>query len=128
ISIKQNALVYSPFTVGFLKPVIVFPVGLVNQLSIQETEAILVHEMAHILRKDYLINLMVSVIKACMYYHPVVWWLDKVIQNEREYACDQMAINLTGQPIQYAKLLISLQEKSLSIPCAMHMAGDYSFT
>lgn len=112
IALMESALVRSPLTLGFLKPVILFPIGYINKLSEAEVEAILAHELAHIVRRDYLVNLLQSFIESLFYYHPAVWWLSAQVRNERESACDEMAIALLGDKLSYAKALVAIQEMS----------------
>jgi beta-lactamase regulating signal transducer with metallopeptidase domain len=131
IDLFESSKISSPLVIGFLKPMILFPIGLINKLSPEETEAILVHELSHIKRNDYLINLFLSGIHMVFHYHPVVWWLVSKAKTEREHCCDIIAIeSLNNNPIQYAKTLIRLQQftinsKDLSVAFAGH---DSSFS
>ncbi len=99
-----------PFTTGYLKPIIIFPIGLLNQLEFKEVEAILAHELAHIKFDDYLWNLFFSFIEAMFYFHPIVWWLSKEINELREERCDQEAIRILDNRFLYAKTLVRMQE------------------
>ena len=110
IDLLESALVRSSLTIGHLKPVILFPIGLLNRLSESEVEAILAHELAHILRRDYIFNVLQSVVEVIFYFHPAVWWLSAQIRQERESACDDQAIALLGSKINYAKALVTIQE------------------
>ncbi|MFN4254239.1 MAG: M56 family metallopeptidase [Saprospiraceae bacterium] len=110
IDLLESALVRSPLTVGWLRPAILFPIGIVNRLSEQEVEAILAHELAHIARHDYLFNLLQSLVETLFYYHPAVWWLSAQVRNERESACDDLAIGWLGNRLGYAKALVAMQE------------------
>lgn len=112
-TIAESRLIPSPVTIGHLKPMILFPIGLVNQLSIREVEAILTHELAHIVRRDYLSNLIQSFIETLFYYHPVTWWISKVVRMERENRADDLAISWCGDPLGYAKALMTVQEMEL---------------
>ncbi len=100
----------SPVTIGHLKPVILFPVAIVNRLQPHEVEAILAHELAHIVRRDYLANLVQSFIEAVFYYHPVVWWMSGVVRAERENLADDLAVRWHGDAIGYARTLLAVQE------------------
>lgn len=100
----------SPFTLGFIKPMVFFPMTLVTLLEASEIEAILAHELAHIKRNDFITNAFSSMIEVVMYYHPVVWWLQKQLDIHRENACDDMAIGYVGDKMVYAKSLVKLQE------------------
>ncbi|HRD06228.1 MAG: M56 family metallopeptidase [Saprospiraceae bacterium] len=124
VALLESALVMSPLVVGHLKPVIFFPMGAINRLSPEEVEAILAHELAHIMRHDYLINLVVSCVESFYYFHPAMWWLTSQIKTEREHCCDDLAIKATGRPLQYAQSLVAVQEMALTAPrLAMQFAG-----
>ena len=111
LALLESALVRSPLTIGWLKPAILFPIGVINKLSEQEVEAILAHELAHIVRHDYLFNLLQSFTETLFYYHPAVWWLSAQVRNEREHACDDLAIQWLGDNrLVYAKSLVAMQE------------------
>ncbi len=110
IELVESALVKTPLVVGYFKPMILFPMGIINRLSPEEVEAILAHELAHIMRHDYLFNILQSVVEALFYYHPAVWWLSNQIRNERESACDEIAIDLINDKLNYAKALVTIQE------------------
>lgn len=116
IHLAESALIQSPMVIGHIKPLILLPVGAVNGLSPREVEAILAHELAHILRNDYLINIVQSVVEVLYYYHPAVWWISSHIRREREAHCDDMAVSLCGNSLEYAKALVSLQEAQHKSP------------
>ena len=124
IELLESALVRSPLTIGHLKPVILFPIGLINRLSESEVEAILAHELAHILRRDYIFNILQSVVEVVFYFHPAVWWLSNQVRQERESACDDQAIALLGDKLNYAKALVTIQEMAfLPMSPALAFAG-----
>lgn len=110
VVVKYTDKVISPAVVGVLKPVILFPAAMVSQLSVEEVESILIHELAHIKRNDFLINLCVATITTIYYYHPLVWWLNRQIDQERESSCDQYVMDLGYSPFNYAHTLVKLQE------------------
>jgi beta-lactamase regulating signal transducer with metallopeptidase domain len=112
VDLVESAMVRTPVVVGFLKPMILFPMGVINRLAPEEVEAILAHELAHVLRHDYIFNIFQSIVEALFYYHPAVWWLSGQIRNERESACDDIAINLINSKMNYAKALVTIQEMS----------------
>ncbi|MCC6410754.1 MAG: M48 family metalloprotease [Saprospiraceae bacterium] len=116
VLLLESALVHTPLTLGFLKPLILMPVGLINQLSASEVEAILAHELAHIARRDWLFNLFQAFMETLFYYHPAVWWLSDRIRAERENCCDDVAVALSGNPLMYAKTLVRLQEMARPTP------------
>lgn len=106
----ESTLVNSPVTIGHLKPLILFPVGILNQLSPKEVEAILTHELAHIVRRDYLSNLVQSFIETLFYYHPITWWISGMVRSERENRADDLAVKWCGDHLGYAKALMTVQE------------------
>ncbi len=110
VDLLESAMVRSPLVVGYLKPVILFPIGAINHLSTEQVEAVLAHELAHILRNDYIFNILQSVMEALFYFHPAVWWLSTQVRTEREHCCDDLAVQLCGNSIEYAKSLVLLQE------------------
>lgn len=125
VELVESALVRSPIVVGHLKPMILFPIGAINRLSNHEVEAILAHELAHVLRHDYLFNILQNVIEALFYFHPAVWWLSSQIRTERENCCDDVAISICGNAVTYAKSLVSVQEMAFYSPqLAMAFAGN----
>lgn len=95
----------TPLTLGFLKPIILFPIKMLSDLSDKEAEAVIAHELAHIVRNDYLFNIIQSVIEILFFYHPAVWGISAHIRAEREHACDDIAINITGDKLSYAQAL-----------------------
>jgi beta-lactamase regulating signal transducer with metallopeptidase domain/uncharacterized membrane protein len=110
VDLVESALVRTPVVIGHLKPMILFPLGVINRLSPQEVEAILAHELAHVARYDFVFNIVQSLVEALFYYHPTVWWLSEQARNEREMASDHFAIGLTGDSLSYAKALVTIQE------------------
>ena len=109
-AVGSSAWMPSPATIGHLKPVILFPVAIINRLEPHEVEAILAHELAHIVRRDYLANLVQSFIEAVFYYHPVVWWMSGVVRAERENRADDLAVRWHGDAVGYARTLLAVQE------------------
>lgn len=125
IELAESALVKVPMVIGHFKPIILLPLGAVTQLSTKEIEAILAHELAHIARNDYLLNILQSIIEVLFYFNPAVWWISANIRTERENCCDDIAIDLCGNSLTYAKALVSLQEISHTAPAlAMPFVGN----
>lgn len=116
VKLLESALAKTPMVVGWLKPVILLPVGAVNHLSAAQVEAILAHELAHIARHDYILNLLQSFIEVLFYFNPAIWWISKQIRTERENCCDDVAVKLCGNSLAYAKALVGLQEMQLATP------------
>ncbi len=122
----ESSKVSSPLTFGFFKSIVLLPIGLINQLTIEEVDAILYHEVAHIIRKDFLMNLILTSIETLYYYHPVVWWISHVAKIEREHSCDQAALRNGVSKLDYAKLLVKLQDLNLrgTTSLAMHFSDN----
>lgn len=105
LSTKVNV----PLVIGYFKPVVLFPVALATQLDLKQVEAILIHELSHVRRNDYLINLVKTCIETLLFFNPFVWLTTKFIQIEREHACDDLVVNITGTPLTYAHALLKLE-------------------
>lgn len=124
VELVESAMVRTPIVVGHLKPMILFPIGIINRLSEKEVEAILAHELAHIMRHDYVFNILQSIAEAIFYYHPAVWWISTQIRDEREMACDEIALNLIDDQMNYAKALVAIQEMAyLPFTASLAFAG-----
>ena len=95
--------------IGHIKPIILLPMAIVNQLSIKEVEAILVHELAHVRRYDYLLNMLQALVELFCYYHPALHWLNAQIRQDREYCADEITVAHGIPAVDYAKLLLRLQ-------------------
>lgn len=106
----QSALVEVPAVIGWLRPVILLPASCLAGLSPAQLESILAHELAHIRRHDYLVNLLQSVVETLLFYHPAVWWVSRQIREEREHCCDDIAVKICGDPVAYARALATLEE------------------
>jgi hypothetical protein len=101
-----------PTAIGFTKPRVVIPSWTVEELSSLELNAILLHELAHLRRRDDWTNLIQKIVGALLFFHPAVWWIEKKLALEREMACDDLVLAETASPRAYAECLVSLAEKS----------------
>ncbi len=110
VRLLESTLVEVPTVIGWIKPVILLPASALSGLSLPQLEAILAHELAHIRRHDYLVNLVQTLVETLLFYHPAVWWLSRRIRVERENCCDDLAVRLCGDPYTYAKALADLEE------------------
>jgi HEAT repeat protein/beta-lactamase regulating signal transducer with metallopeptidase domain len=106
----ESALVNVPMVVGWLRPVILLPASSLTGLSQQQLEAIIAHELAHIRRHDYLINLLQAVVETLLFYHPAVWWVSRRIRQEREHCCDDLAVAVCGDALTYARALLEMEQ------------------
>ncbi len=109
VRLLTSALVQVPTVVGWLRPVVLMPIGALAGLPAEHIEALLAHELAHIRRHDYLINILQSVAEALLFYHPAVWWISTQIRNERELCCDDVAVAISGDALIYARALADLE-------------------
>ena len=100
-----NNYLQSPVVVGVLQPTLVLPASLMTGMTPDDLRALFAHELAHIRRHDYLINLMQLGVESLLFFNPAVWWISHQIRVEREACCDQLAVGLTDQPLRYAQLL-----------------------
>ncbi|MCI4668298.1 MAG: T9SS type A sorting domain-containing protein [Bacteroidia bacterium] len=112
-----------PITIFHLKPIILFPLGMLMGLNPEQLEAILMHELAHIRRADYLVNIFQSFIEIILFYHPAVWWISGRIRLERENCCDDLVIRLGMDPFSYAEALTHVQSFNQSIKPMLSMSA-----
>jgi uncharacterized protein (TIGR03435 family) len=112
VRLLVSPLVQAPAVVGWLRPVVLAPVGALAGLPPEQIEALLLHELAHIRRHDYLVNIAQSVIEALLFYHPAVWWVSSQIRAERELCCDDMAVSAGGDATVFARALAELELES----------------
>jgi len=100
----------TPAVIGFLKPVLLIPVSFFTGVDSSYIEAIILHELAHIKRYDYLVNIIQLIIETLGFFHPAVWWISSQIRRERENCCDDFAVELLGDKFIYVKSLVQLEE------------------
>lgn len=110
VTLLESCFAEVPVVIGHLRPVILMPVGLLAGLPVAQVEAILLHELAHIRRADYLVNLMQTLIEGVLFYHPAAWWISGVIRAERENCCDDLVVLTNGDAHEYARALAALAE------------------
>jgi len=129
VRLLESTRVDVPTVIGWLKPVILLPVSALAGLSQAQVEAILAHELAHIRRHDYLVNLLQALLETLLFYHPAVWWLSGRIRAERENCCDDLAVSLCGDPVAYARALADLEElRGSSVHLALAATGGHLLT
>jgi GWxTD domain-containing protein len=116
VRLANSALVQVPTVIGWLKPVVLIPLGCLIGLSPVQIEAIFAHELAHIHRHDYLASVAQSLAEAILFYHPAVWWVSKQMRKERENCCDDLAVSACGDSLSYAKALSILEERRSTYP------------
>lgn len=113
---------HSPVSVGWWKPVVLLPASLVTRMPRELIEALLAHELAHIKRHDYLINVLQSVLEALLFFHPVVWWLSRQARIERELVADRIAAQTLESPHRLAVALAQLSELGAERTPSFHLA------
>jgi bla regulator protein blaR1 len=115
VSLLESALIKIPAVVGFLKPVILVPVGMLAHISPQQVESILLHELAHIRRQDYLLNLIQHLVDTIFFFNPALIWVSSLIREERENCCDDVAIRETRSRKQLIAALVAFHEYKQSV-------------
>jgi len=105
VRLMISPAVQAPAVLGWIRPMVLVPAGALAGLPAEQLEAVLLHELAHIRRHDYLVNLAQGAIESLLFYHPAVWWISAQIREEREHCCDDVAVALTGDAIAYARTL-----------------------
>jgi len=99
----------TPVVIGWLRPVILAPLGVLSGLAPEQVEALLAHELAHVRRYDYLVNILQGIVESLLFYHPAVWWISNQIRAEREHCCDDLAVAASGDVLVYARALAKLE-------------------
>ncbi|MFI4921926.1 MAG: M56 family metallopeptidase, partial [Gammaproteobacteria bacterium] len=118
------AKVAVPCVVGWMKPVILLPPAALTGLSPAQLEMVLAHELAHIRRHDYLVNLLQLLVETLLFYHPVVRWISQDARRERELCCDDSAVHACGDPLHYAHALTDLADiQAADLRVAMGLNG-----
>ena len=126
VRLCRSALVEVPTVVGHLRPIILIPAGALVGLTPQQLEAVLAHELAHVRRYDYAVNLLQTVVETLLFYHPAAWWLSGRVRAEREHACDDAAVEATGDALSYARALAALEQLRADAgpPVALALAAN----
>jgi GWxTD domain-containing protein len=115
VTLLESCLAEVPVVIGYVRPVILMPVGLLAGLPAGQIESILLHELAHIRRHDYLVNLLQIVVESLVFYHPAVWWISGVMRAERENCCDDLVVATQGDAFAYAAALTALEQNRGSV-------------
>lgn len=124
VRITESMLVQVPTMIGWLKPVILLPATAVTGLDEMQLRAMIAHELAHIKRHDYLVNIIQTAFEILGFYHPAVWWMSKQVRIERENCCDDMAAELVQDRTAYARALFSMEEIRIQqLSLAMRASG-----
>ncbi len=116
VELRESVQVAVPIVIGFIKPIVLVPLGMLANLPAAQVEAILLHELAHIRRRDYLVNLLQVFCENIFFFNPAVWWMSKLIREEREHCCDDLAISVIHNKTSFIQALVSFQEYNQSRP------------
>ena len=124
VTIKLSSLIDVPCALGYFKPLILLPVTMTTNLTTAEVEAIILHELSHIKRNDYLVNLLQQFITVLLFFNPFTQLINGIINQERENGCDDLVVEHTGEPLIYAQALIKLEEvRKINLQFAMAATG-----
>jgi bla regulator protein blaR1 len=124
VHIYLSNLVKTPLTIGFLKPIILIPLASINHLNTEQMEAVILHELAHIKRFDYLVNLLLSIIESTLFFNPFMQLLSKHIKRERENSCDDWVLQYEYNAATYAKALIKIATLQIAQPSFAMRAAE----
>lgn len=115
VRLLESRLVQAPMVLGHLKPVIFVPLGLINHLPPDEIELVLLHELAHIRRHDYLVNMIQQLAECVLFFNPGLLWVSSLLREERENCCDDIAIARTGDRVGLVRALVRIKEHSMGV-------------
>jgi HEAT repeat protein/beta-lactamase regulating signal transducer with metallopeptidase domain len=116
VRLLESLLVEVPAVIGWLRPVVLVPASALIGLTPQQLEVLLAHELAHVRRYDYLLNVIQCVIETLLFYHPAVWWVSRRIREEREHCCDDLVVRVCGDPHLYATALVGMERIRSTTP------------
>jgi TonB family protein len=116
VRVLISSLADGPSVIGALRPVVLLPAATLLGLTPDQLEAVLAHELAHIRRYDYLVNIVQMLIETLFFYHPAVWWISSRIRQERELCCDDIAVRCCGDAVGYARALTALERIRVTTP------------
>jgi beta-lactamase regulating signal transducer with metallopeptidase domain len=123
VAFLESTAVSVPTVIGWLRPVVLVPASALAGLSPSQLEAILAHELAHVRRHDYLVNLFQTAVETLLFYHPAVWWVSSQVRRERENCCDDLAVAVCGDRLSYARALMDLEGLRTSPRFALAASG-----
>lgn len=114
VRLLESGYVKVPMVIGHLKPVILMPVGLLVGLPAEQVEAVLLHELAHIRRHDYVVNFLQTLAETVFFFNPGLLWISSLLRDERENCCDDIALEQTKNKREFVQALISFKEHALN--------------
>jgi bla regulator protein blaR1 len=113
VQLLESGYVKMPMVIGHLKPIILIPVGLLAGMPAGQVEAVLLHELAHIRRHDYMVNFMQTIAETVFFFNPGLLWISSLLRDERENCCDDIALSQTKNKKEFVQALISFKEHAL---------------
>jgi uncharacterized protein (TIGR03435 family) len=123
VRLLVSGLMEAPGSIGWLRPIVLVPAGALAGLPSAQMEALLLHELAHIRRHDYLVHMLQSVVETVLFYHPGVWWVSSHMRTERELCCDDIAVSITGDAVVYARALAEFDSARFIQPAVVAANG-----
>ena len=104
VRVFESSAVAVPVMVGWIKPVVLLPAAALSGLTPTQVEALIAHELAHVRRHDYIVNLLQSLVETLLFYHPAVWWVSARVRAEREHCCDDLAVGVCDRLVYVTAL------------------------
>jgi TonB family protein len=123
VRVLSSTRVKVPTVVGWIKPVILLPVSVISRLPQDQLEMIIAHELGHIRRQDYLLNLLQVVVETLFFYHPAIRWMSRQVRQEREHCCDDLVVARCQKPVLYARALANLENLRGPVAAVMMAAS-----
>jgi GWxTD domain-containing protein len=123
VPVYESATIDVPQVFGWLRPIVLLPFSAIAGLTPEQLEAVIEHELAHVRRHDYLVNLLQTVVESLLFYHPAVWWVSREMRRERELCCDEAAVARCGDKLVYSKALLLLEESRVDFAMAATGSG-----
>lgn len=114
VTLAESARIHAPIVMGYVKPIVLIPVGMCAGLSTRQLESIFIHELIHIRRGDYIVNMIQAVLESLFFFNPFVWMVSAIMRREREHCCDDAVVAFHGNPMAYVHALATLEEARLS--------------
>lgn len=119
VALVESPAVTAPIVIGWLRPMIMLPLGLASSMPADWLDAILAHELAHLRRHDLVLRMIQRSVEILLFFHPVVWWLGRQLDNAREEACDDLVVDTLRNPLAYARALTELEAMRHPTPAAL---------
>jgi beta-lactamase regulating signal transducer with metallopeptidase domain len=123
IHVVDCSTIEAPSVIGWWRPVLLLPIAGFAGLTLTQADAVLTHELAHVRRHDYLVNVLQHIIETILFYHPAVWWISHRMRVERELCCDAVVVRICGDARDYAMALMQLEQARTGTPASLVVAA-----